>query len=272
MKNAEHHTKNTSDSIQLNLIKGNYQVSLVMIYQLIEESQILSIKNQNNHVECLYCLKRYLEALEVSKKYMELGNSSQEMIFLQGLIFYELEQYQLSIQIFSKKALWGIWLQKANLAEKISKGSFKKVQIGNNNIENLIFKDPKIEWNQTLKQIFLIIHLSNIPSHFLKILYLPHSIDISISNNKTIFYSESFELFSEIIPRFCQHKINNQFIEIKLEKLSESQWNSYLLIQEEKTNNLNMNYFNNEINNFDIPNSKQCIEKFKNNYFLNELK
>ena len=118
--------KTATDGIIQNRNNGNYDVALLLIDLLAQDNK-LPPEIQVCKVECLYALQRYFEAHEAAIKFTDEGNDMQELVFMRGLIYFALKQYESAFSIFKTNPQWAIWKEKAQAMDQISRGKYQQI-------------------------------------------------------------------------------------------------------------------------------------------------
>ena len=249
------------DSITANMLHQNYRIALVLLAQLQQENHKLSEVNQLQYLECLYQTQRYYECLEHCKKFANAGTTRKELIFIRGLCYYQLEQYQSAINIFQRYPEWERWEEKCRFMIDIDKNQDRIVQIG----EPQVCPDNvKIEMYQTTKVVTVTFLLKGLLNDQLMITPLPYSLDICINYGKKQF-KKSLELYDEIIPKSMELNITPKKLEIKLEKVKPMMWQSLEKTESDILGNSNISIDDliKELDNVPIYTDEEAANMFK---------
>lgn len=209
--------KDTIDNAQKWMKEKNYVGAIFLLTQLQDEIGFLSFENQIRLVRCYFYTKRYIDALNSISKYVDSGNPSQELIFIKGLCYYYLQQWDKAYKTFALYPSWALWQKKANAMIKIKNGDSKPLLFGHfptSFDQNTI----KYDWYQSSDYISISILLKGVLSDQVEVIPLLHSIDVKIEIPEFIHYFKSFNLSEQIIPSTCETTISPNTVKIKVNK------------------------------------------------------
>ena len=205
----------TADSIIQNMNNGNYDVALILIDQLQEDTP-LTQDFQLCKVQCLYALNRFFEAHEAASKYAEEGNDLQDLTFMRGLICFALGQYESAKKFFGTDPQWSIWQQKTNAMNQIAKGQTSQITFSEP-LQETDFSKVKKKWSQTDTSVTVSLMAPNFLICQVKASFHFQAIDVIISENnekKAI----SIDLEKPISPRTGVYACYSDRIEFTAEK------------------------------------------------------
>ena len=253
--------KTASDTILLNLNNGNYDVALLLIDQLEQDSE-LPKEVQVYKVECLYALQRFLEAHELASKYWEAGNNSKDLLFMRGIICFSLQQYDTAIPIFNEDPQWSIWKQKAYTLSQITKGQTQPIMF-HENIPPFDKKDLKYNWSQNDTQVIVSLNIPDILPNQMKVSFHIRAIDLTISYGPKKKESYSIELEKNIIPRSCSFECFPDRIELTLTKETEKEDWTFQPNQTENPQNITLDSVLMELDMINDVDNNTAISEFQ---------
>lgn len=207
------------DSIIKNINKGNYQISLLHLEQMLHEDGFLSPVNQIRHAQCLYYCKRYTEAIEVAQTAMQNGNQSKDLLFIIGMCFYQLRLFYNASQIFRQNPAWALWYKKSYIMQSFSVSMYllpKKERVFPQKA------DPQV--TQDNNSIILTFPYGEILRKEVKIDFYPFSVDISIFRSENESLYQTLELLNPIDPKKCSFLTTSTNLTVTLIKSQPGQW------------------------------------------------
>lgn len=217
-------SKSADDSIILNMKRRNYHLAIVFLSQLEHELGHISLINQCRYVECLYSMGKYLDALQLAKKYVAAGNEMKNLKFLMGLCLFYTKNYTAAKEIFETQDTWNRWAMKCVIKAKIEQ----------NKQLLLVLNDPQrppdpsrenFQFTQDGKTGTIKILINGCFRHQVRFIVLPHSLDIEIDTG-TFIYEKSFELYEEIDANTWNYNITPSYVELTFQKIAEQEWPS----------------------------------------------
>ena len=263
--------KTASDTILLNINNGNFDVALLLIDQLEQDSE-LPKEVQVYKVECLYALQRYLEAHELASKYWESGNNSRDLLFMRGMICFSLQQYDTAIPIFNEDPQWSVWKQKAYTLSQIAKGQTQQITF-HDPPPAFDRKDLKYYWSQTETTVILTLNIPYTLPNQVNASFHVKAIDLTISYGPKKKESYAIELEKNIIPRSCTFECHQDGIEFTLVKETENEEWSFQANETQNPQNITMesilmelDMINDVDNNTAISEFQKAIDKLEEVY------
>ncbi|EAX95727.1 CS domain containing protein [Trichomonas vaginalis G3] len=213
----------TDDNISAHMLKGNYEIAIILLDQLRKETKVLSHSNEIKYINCLYHMHRYLEALENIKRINESGKFIKELHFMKGVCLYKLNKYMDAEKIFLQHTAWARWINKTNFQLAVEMDAAQFIELGEP-IQHNLLSNTKNEWYQSNDYITNTIFVKGLTKNQVSVTFYPFSVDVIIraSNKETL--TKSFELYGEIIPKECETKVTPIKIELKMKKKVHGNW------------------------------------------------
>ncbi|OHT03329.1 CS domain containing protein [Tritrichomonas foetus] len=207
------------ESIIKHINSGNYHISLLHLEQILHENGFLNHNYQIRHVQCLYYVKRYTEAIEYAQKYISEGNPSKDLTFLIGLSLYEIGQYYEAANIFRFNPRWELWYRKAYIMQAYPRNIINKKKI-----EFPVKSEPT--WTQTDDSVTVVFPYPGLLKSEVTVDFYPESVDILIYRNEKQSFSHNIELNGAILTYTCSYSVNHDNLTLELVKVVKSKWPS----------------------------------------------
>ena len=210
----------SDDAVVENMEKKSYSLAYVLLEQMQKEAGILSKANQLRMCQCLYFNRRYLAALEKCKNFIESGNAMREMFFLRGMCHYQLGQWTIAAEMFSRHREWNRWLRKAQLRKEGQ--TDKTVVIGemptraDDEKAAFAFEDRKTS-------IKIQIPLAGVDPSELKVNLNEYWLELAYDDGRRKF-TKSVELFDKVVPKSLKLDVKDMSIEMEIDKVKEAPW------------------------------------------------
>jgi hypothetical protein len=213
-----------SDAIEKYMQQKNWQLALVVLTEISSETVSLSRANQLNMVLCLYHLKRYFAALEKSRRFIESGNNTPELLFLSGLCYYQSRQYANALEVFRMQPEWARWVKKAEVRKDQNTSKAFTVTIGD--IPSKA-DDEKAEFTyvDSSKSLLISLPLEGVDVADLKVTIGPTWIDVTYDDGLRKI-AKSLELYDKVVPKSKCVRVLPTGLKIEISKEVEGEWPS----------------------------------------------
>lgn len=213
----------TDDNISAHMLKGNYEIAIILLDQLRKETKVLSQANEIKYINCLYQMHRYLEALENIKRVNDGAKTIKELTFLKGLCLFKLNKYADAAKVFVEDSAWSRWVSKCTFMMAVENKTQNFIELGEPSQHNLL-TNTKNEWYQSNDYITNTIFAKGLTKNQVSVTFYPFSVDVIIHASSKETLTKSFELYGEIIPKECETKVTPIKIELKMKKKTHGNW------------------------------------------------